>query len=297
MQEVDAKFGKGTFTLLGRYVNSSTPIKMKHNICGHIVSPRPNDIKRYKTGCSYCQGINKRNVTTKDEISRKILDRNTNLAYVSGYSGIDSTIVVKCTKHDVEFETAAVRATRKSIDIGCSLCRGENSRSVQVKSIDKVRKELYKRHKDNITLVGDYINTHTKIEFLCNRCNNTFKSEPNSVLRISGCPFCKEYKGEAIIKEILNEHGITFEFQKRFKDLLDSAYLSYDFFIPSANTLVEFNGEQHYKPIEFFGGDEAFRKQIYHDKLKREYAKRKGFSLIEIPYTLNKESIENKLLF
>ena len=90
---------------------------------------------------------------------------------------------------------------------------------------------------------------------------NIFKSEPNSVIRISGCPYCKQYKGEVIIANYLKNSGIEFEPQKKFKEVKDSRPLSYDFYLPKQKILIEYNGEQHYRPIEFFGGNVAFKKQ------------------------------------
>lgn len=49
--------------------------------------------------------------------------------------------------------------------------------------------------------------------------------------------------------------------------------------------LIECQGQQHYRPVEMFGGEEQFAKQQIHDEIKRNYAKDIGVKLIEIPYT------------
>ena len=48
--------------------------------------------------------------------------------------------------------------------------------------------------------------------------------------------------------------------------------------------LIEYQGEQHFKPIECYGGEEQFKIQQIHDKLKADYANTHKISLIEIPY-------------
>ena len=78
--------------------------------------------------------------------------------------------------------------------------------------------------------------------------------------------------------------GIKYEYQKTFEDLKDTTYLSYDFYIPSQSILIEYQGKQHYQAIDYFGGDSAFKKQQKHDKMKADYAKSHGYSLIAIPY-------------
>lgn len=52
----------------------------------------------------------------------------------------------------------------------------------------------------------------------------------------------------------------------------------------SENILIEFNGEQHYKPIEYFGGEKAFKKQINNDNKKKEFAKCKNIKLLVISF-------------
>lgn len=60
--------------------------------------------------------------------------------------------------------------------------------------------------------------------------------------------------------------------------------LSYDFYVPDCNILIEFNGEQHEHPIEYFGGEQRFEIQKEHDKRKKTYAKNNNIELLEIWY-------------
>lgn len=60
--------------------------------------------------------------------------------------------------------------------------------------------------------------------------------------------------------------------------------LPFDFYIPDYNTLIEFDGEQHFKPIKYFGGLSAFKVRKRRDDIKTEYAKTHNMMLIRIPY-------------
>ena len=60
--------------------------------------------------------------------------------------------------------------------------------------------------------------------------------------------------------------------------------MSYDFYLPQYNLLIEYQGEQHERPIEFFGGEERFKIQKEHDKRKKEYAKLHKIRLLDIWY-------------
>ena len=97
---------------------------------------------------------------------------------------------------------------------------------------------------------------------------------------------CMKSHGEYYISTYLLSNSINFEKQKKFSDLLGvgGGNLSYDFYLPNHNMLIECQGEQHERPIEYFGGEEQFAIQQEHDRRKREYAKDNGYKLLEISY-------------
>ena len=97
---------------------------------------------------------------------------------------------------------------------------------------------------------------------------------------------CMKSHGEYYISTYLLSNSINFEKQKKFSDLLGvgGGNLSYDFYLPNHNMLIECQGEQHESPIEYFGGEEQFAIQQEHDRRKREYAKDNGYKLLEISY-------------
>ena len=97
---------------------------------------------------------------------------------------------------------------------------------------------------------------------------------------------CMKSHGEYYISTYLLSNSINFEKQKKFSDLLGvgGGNLSYDFYLPQYNLLIEYQGEQHFKPYKIFGGEEQFAIQQEHDRRKREYAKDNGYRLLEISY-------------
>ena len=48
--------------------------------------------------------------------------------------------------------------------------------------------------------------------------------------------------------------------------------------------LIEFDGKQHEKPYDFFGGEEKFLKVQKNDTLKNQYALDHNIPLVRIPY-------------
>ena len=117
----------------------------------------------------------------------------------------------------------------------------------------------------------------------------------------NGCPYLAMHKGEEYIKQYLQKNNISFNTQQKFSDLLGTGdgQLSYDFSIPNekyGHILIEYNGIQHYEAVDYFGGEEQFKKQKEHDKRKRDYAKKHGYKLITVKYTYDTyESVEEYL--
>ena len=66
-------------------------------------------------------------------------------------------------------------------------------------------------------------------------------------------------------------------------------YLRYDFAILDESNipmrLIEFDGEQHARPIEHFGGENKFKIQQENDVLKNQYALSHNIPLVRIPYS------------
>lgn len=101
---------------------------------------------------------------------------------------------------------------------------------------------------------------------------------------------------ENVIKYFKSKNYINtvdYECQKKFENLtgIGNYLLSYDFIFYKNNEpkyLIECQGQQHYYPVEHFGGETKFKKQQKYDSIKKEYACMLGIELIEIPYTIKK---------
>jgi hypothetical protein len=91
----------------------------------------------------------------------------------------------------------------------------------------------------------------------------------------------------------LIENNIKFKPQKSFPDCKYKYPLRFDFYLPEYNSCVEFNGLQHYEPIDFFGGDDGFKLSQIRDKIKKEYCDNNNIPLIIIRY--DEDDIINSL--
>ena len=72
--------------------------------------------------------------------------------------------------------------------------------------------------------------------------------------------------------------------------------LRFDFYLPDYNLFIEYDGEQHYKPVNYGYNDEEKAQQKFatvqkYDQLKNEYCKENNINLLRIPYW-EKQNIE-----
>lgn len=102
-------------------------------------------------------------------------------------------------------------------------------------------------------------------------------------------------KGEFKIIEILEKNKIVYEYQKYFDKCEDKTYLPFDFYIPCVRTCIEYDGEQHFYPINAFGGMETYNNIRSHDIIKNKYCDDNNIKLIRIKYDVDDNSI-NKII-
>lgn len=102
---------------------------------------------------------------------------------------------------------------------------------------------------------------------------------------------CMRSIGENNIRQILEDKEIRYKSQYSFHDLLSESggYPLYDFAIldneNNVERLIEFDGEQHQRPYDYFGGEEKFLKVQKNDSLKNQYALSHNMPLVRIPYS------------
>ena len=99
---------------------------------------------------------------------------------------------------------------------------------------------------------------------------------------------CLRSKGEEKLSRILTQNNVAFIPQYHTETLKsDKNYpLYFDFYLPDYNTVIEYQGEQHYNPISRgFYDETSFEELKRRDELKKEWCKTNKIKMIEIPYT------------
>lgn len=273
--------------------------KQNHRYCDVLLCRNSGNGKDY---CKKCSGI-KISSSKKEKVRKSLLDyatKNDMCYLINEFSdknkktpseisyGSANIYIWNCSKCSSDYETKVNTRTSGSM-AGCPYCAGlkvNHTNCLQSKNpnlSNEWNKEL--NHPNNPENV--YYKSRNKYWWNCNKGHDPFFQELRSRHeRNSGCPACMESKGENKIRSYLVEFGFIFQPQKEFDGLkgIGNGLLSYDFYLPDENILIEYQGEFHDGKM---GGNFTkvnLEKQQEHDKRKSEYAKRNNIKLIQIWY-------------
>lgn len=271
--------------VIGIYCGARYKLKVrciKHNYIWDAYPSNLND----GGGCTMCKSekLSDRAIS-HDEFTNKLLLINKDIEVIDKYKNCDNNILVRCKKHDITWFSTGARLLH---GCGCIECGKEKSTASQRFSNSEVVDRLSLLN-PNIVLIGDYIGSRYKSRFKCLVCGNEWEATFNNISLGHGCPVCVTSKGEASIKSALDSTCIIYNYQHIFHDCKNVSPLRFDFYIPSENMVIEFQGEQHYKPVDFAGkgekwADERFAYGQINDKIKRNYCEANNIRLIEIRY-------------
>lgn len=247
---------------------------------GHIYLQTPSDHLHKLSGCPTCSGNKKK---TPQDYLNECKDKGYDLP-IEDYKGVTTKINHKCKYGHIYSQTPSSHLRGQ----GCPECYGNKQKTPEG--------YLQECKENGLDLpIEEYKGSYTKINHNCKN-GHTYPQTPHNHLRGRGCPVCNESHGEKFIRTYLDKNHIKYIPQKTFEGLKDTQPLSYDFYLPDYNTLIEYQGIQHYEEAEFFGGKEQFKVQQFHDKIKRDYAKDNGYKLLELHYTLDTQDKVNNYL-
>lgn len=301
---IGEKFGSLTVLRLDEEKNNQLKLERKQGLrsnapvyyicqcdCGNILSLAKQKIKNRKEyGCKKCK-----NIEFNKYIGMKI-NKWLILDYINKNNNHYFLCQCDCgTKKEVNCYNII---NEKSKDCGCG-------RKQTVSTI--LSRNIIGEKFGRLTVI-DKIGTNKfgKTLFRCKcDCGNDCVAIYSSL--ISGHTIscgCIHSKMNAKIKLYLKELDVDFEDEK-FIRYNDNEYGKFDFYLPLYNLVIEFDGEDHYMPIDRAGkgkewAEEHFEITKYRDSLKNDYCKNNNINLLRIPYwekenykTLIKNKINN----
>ena len=279
------------------YKNTHTNVKIICPIHGAFLQT-PNTHLR-GGGCPKCgfeRTREKRTMSQNDFINRaKTIFPQYDYSKVI-YKNSHTKVLITCPEHG-SFETLPDSLINGNH--GCPMCGVSKRAKQRTKTTEQFIKDAKEVHGDkyDYSLV-EYKNTKTKVKIICHN-HGVFEQVAGDHLCGYGCPYCNNSHGENSISNWLNNHNFMINkdyFREyKFKEL---GLKRYDFYIPSKNLLIEYNGKQHYVIDSYNNSKQKLKEQRHSDWIKRKFAKDKGIDLLIIPYTEfdNIETIlENKI--
>jgi very-short-patch-repair endonuclease/glutaredoxin/uncharacterized C2H2 Zn-finger protein/DNA-directed RNA polymerase subunit RPC12/RpoP len=166
---------------------------------------------------------------------------------------------------------------------GCPYCAGFNRTLTDwIDIFNKVHQNKY-----SYDLIKSINTCDDKINVICPE-HGVFETTPIRHKR-SGCPKCKKSYGEMFIEQYLKNHQINYISQKWFKNCKYIKCLYFDFYLPEQKICIEYDGEQHFKPVKFGGISMKEAKKIFEqnqikDNIKNEFCRTNGIQIIRIPF-------------
>lgn len=268
----EMKINHPTLKVLSKYINGRTKVNLKCNVCGNEFSVTPGSLYMGH-GCASCAGTSSK---SSELFVEEMSYVHPEIYVLDEYKNSKTKIKLRCSVCNGEWE-----ATPNSLLMGrgCPYCAG-----LARKTHERFVSEMKSKHPD-IVIIGAYKNNKTTVEYRCSKCGETFQGKPNSMLNAwRGCPRCAVSVGEKSIRSWLNENNIRYIQEYTFDDCRDKRVLPFDFYLPDKNTIIEYDGKQHYEKNAYFGGEDALKTLQKHDKIKNDYCFSNNIRLIRIPY-------------
>ena len=267
--------------VLGEYTTAKEKILCRCKIDGFEWEATPHNLLR-NHGCPKCKNNKTSEIKrqTNDEFLRKFDEKNLDSKTIkihSKYNKSSEKVLCEClTCRHMWY----ARPDKLLQGQGCPKCHKSYKRTTE-EFIDEM-----KSVNDNIEILGDFVSVDTPILCRCKKCNSQWSPIAYTILHGSRCPQCTISRGEENCIKVFNILNISYIPQMKFDKLIgiNGGKLSYDFYLPDYNMLIECQGQQHEKPIGIFGGESQFQMQQEHDRRKRKYAKDNDILLFEIWY-------------
>lgn len=289
----------GTFILIGEYLNSRTKVKIKHLVCGYEWYTKPVVLLSAPPtkGCPECQ---RQGNSISSEDFPKVFYNKVNIQEFT----LDESVPYKNNKSDLyvyhkdcghRFKTYwATFCTNTS----CPICR--QGIGHRLKSPDTFIKEIDALFGKGVyEVLTSYTHALEKVLVKHTLCGSTFSIRAAHLRAGHGCPYCYSSIGEIRVRSILRELGYSFSEQVKFKDCLDKRPLPFDFYVTCENNcggfLIEYDGIQHFKPFNYFGGEGKYVTQKQHDSIKDKFSEDKEIPLLRIAYNESDKGIKDKI--
>jgi very-short-patch-repair endonuclease len=272
------------YTYGNNYSNARTNMTIMCPIHGEF-QQRPDNHLQGK-GCKLC-GIDKLKILfTKSKeqfVNESNIIHNNKYDYSESEYINDSTkLTIICSIHG-QFRQSPNDHLHGS---GCLKCKGKKFSASMNRKYSKIFIEKARQiHGDKyVYLKENYVAMRKNMKINCKK-HGEFEQLPYNHLMGKGCKFCNNSHGETKIENFLIKNNFIFEREKTFENCRNKEKLPFDFYLEKYNLIIEFDGEQHFRPMGYFGGNSKLLYTQQNDIIKNEYCLNNNIRLIRIPFT------------
>lgn len=273
--------------IIGDYLGANEKTLIKCNNCGHEWYAIPRSVKSSKHGCPKC-GYLKANY---EKAFNYFINKYSSEKYELIEFESCHKVTVKCKICGAIRTTTADNIYRYGCP-NCSLIKGSQIQRLTkeqfINNSIKVHGTFYDYSK------AEVIDYNTKVCIICPKHGEFWQSPRKHYGDKCGCPKCASSHGERLICQILNDLNINYQYQVKIKNPYNDNNFIIDFKID--NIIIEYNGQQHYTPVEHFGGELRFQQQKQRDEYLKRYCEDYNIKLLEIPYTYTEKEIKAKII-
>ena len=256
-----------SFEVLSGYTNRESRICFRHKKCGEVFVSRAKDMAQ-DPKCPNCESV----LNWLGRIHEKF-----SADFLIGH--LDETIVTNAPIiHKKCGHAFAVDLTIfKGRCVNCSAHKAE--KYFKSKVLEKLGSEYSFIKFTHRPELSEGYRRGVVVEHF--NCGHVYETSYSKIMEGSKCPNCVYSRGESAVKDVLDSLPIEYTREHSFEYL---GRKRFDFYIPSLNIAIEYDGEQHYKSIDAWGGEVYLESVRQSDALKNDFCEYMGIDLLRIPY-------------
>lgn len=262
--------------IVGEYIGANKNVLHRCKICEYEWSPKPSLIL-LGFGCPQCN--RKRMTKTNNQYIDELREKNTNISVVGTYINYHTKIAHKCNVCGYEWDLDPAGALSGT---GCPKCTNH----IKLTQDDFINR--MKNIHPTIQVIGEYKGSDFPVKVKCLKDNFVWEPTATNLIHLKrGCPKCNQSRGELQVEMYLKNYNINFIPQYVFSECKNKRVLPFDFYLPDYNACIEYDGIQHFEPVDLFGGEDTLKTQQHNDSIKTQYCKSNDITLLRIKYNQN----------
>lgn len=262
--------------------------------CGNVIETVADYLKQGKKTSCGCDTHTKRVESQRIDLTGRRFGRLTVLEMLWEYPHTQCKCICDCGNETIVRN--AQLSNGKTQSCGC-LQRERTSMANVIDRTNEVTEtgiRFIRQHHKNENGVWEW-------ECECPICGNIFVGLPANIVcdNRCSCGCAAMSSGEILIKDFLDKSNVPYQTQYTFNECRNKYNLRFDFAILDENGnpvhLIEYDGRQHFEPIDLFGGVDEFEKTVKRDNIKNEFCAKNNIPLTRLPYTMSNADIKDTI--